>query len=370
MKYKKIIIKVIVISLLFLPNNVFAHPGRTDSSGCHKCNGNNTNCSQWGLTDGEYHCHNGNTYSNYKGEMYDSSGTLISGVTQTQPEPLQQPSPSPQPEQNENNNTNTTIPTEQPSNNNKNTSSSTNNSSSGNITQTQNVNSDNQKVEKSDDTSLKIIKINNEEIAIKDIMNYETNQKDIEIIIEPTNENTKVEFDNINLIIGNNEIIIKAIAETGTIKEYKLIVNRKEETQRVKANNEIKKIVEIKKFLFGTSKVVFENNKAEVSILANETSFEYSYELTEKDATLLMYVNDKEVTEFKNLKNNDIIKLKVVDSDNNENIYEIKVNELSKAESLIINIIVYGIIALILLSPAIIIVGIIFIKKKLKIKHK
>lgn len=41
--------------LLILPESVFAHPGRTDAQGCHICR---KNCSYWGLTDGEYHCHN------------------------------------------------------------------------------------------------------------------------------------------------------------------------------------------------------------------------------------------------------------------------------------------------------------------------
>ncbi len=31
-----------------------AHPGRTNSSGCHTCR---TNCSKWGLRYGQYHCH-------------------------------------------------------------------------------------------------------------------------------------------------------------------------------------------------------------------------------------------------------------------------------------------------------------------------
>src|SRR3990167_222657 len=39
---------------LFLPVSVFAHPGRTDSSGCHTCR---TNCPNWGLSYDEYHCH-------------------------------------------------------------------------------------------------------------------------------------------------------------------------------------------------------------------------------------------------------------------------------------------------------------------------
>lgn len=38
--------------------SVFAHPGRTDSLGCHTCR---TNCSSWGLNYGEYHCHRAKT---------------------------------------------------------------------------------------------------------------------------------------------------------------------------------------------------------------------------------------------------------------------------------------------------------------------
>lgn len=39
---------------LFMPSVIFAHPGRTDSYGCHTCK---TNCAKWGLNMGEYHCH-------------------------------------------------------------------------------------------------------------------------------------------------------------------------------------------------------------------------------------------------------------------------------------------------------------------------
>lgn len=47
-------ISIFVVILLFLPSIIFAHPGRTDSSGCHTCR---TNCPSWGLSYGEYHCH-------------------------------------------------------------------------------------------------------------------------------------------------------------------------------------------------------------------------------------------------------------------------------------------------------------------------
>ena len=44
---------------IFIPGSfVFAHPGNTDSSGCHTCR---TNCPKWGLSTGEYHCHRAKT---------------------------------------------------------------------------------------------------------------------------------------------------------------------------------------------------------------------------------------------------------------------------------------------------------------------
>jgi len=53
---KVVVTILLLIAVFLLPNHVFAHPGRTDSSGCHTCR---TNCPKWGLDYGEYHCHGG-----------------------------------------------------------------------------------------------------------------------------------------------------------------------------------------------------------------------------------------------------------------------------------------------------------------------
>lgn len=50
-------LKTIIIALtffLYLPQTVFAHPGRTASDGCHYCR---TNCDKWGVPWNERHCH-------------------------------------------------------------------------------------------------------------------------------------------------------------------------------------------------------------------------------------------------------------------------------------------------------------------------
>ena len=50
-KIKRLIMIMIVI---LSPLYVEAHPGRTDSNGCHTCK---KNCAKWGLSYGQYHCH-------------------------------------------------------------------------------------------------------------------------------------------------------------------------------------------------------------------------------------------------------------------------------------------------------------------------
>lgn len=56
---KKVLVFIVtIIVFTFTLNNVYAHPGRTDSNGCHTCR---TNCTKWGLSQGEYHCHNSKT---------------------------------------------------------------------------------------------------------------------------------------------------------------------------------------------------------------------------------------------------------------------------------------------------------------------
>lgn len=61
MKYlKPILISLFIATLLAYAPLSLAHPGRTDSSGCHTCR---TDCASWGLSDGEYHCHGGSDSS-------------------------------------------------------------------------------------------------------------------------------------------------------------------------------------------------------------------------------------------------------------------------------------------------------------------
>lgn len=77
-------IRLFIFSILMLtPYLTFAHPGRTDSYGCHTCK---TNCPNWGLSYGEYHCHNGKALPQPEEPIHSFYGESGTGYTVPAPE--------------------------------------------------------------------------------------------------------------------------------------------------------------------------------------------------------------------------------------------------------------------------------------------
>lgn len=246
---------------------------------------------------------------------------------------------------------------------NKGTAESTgqnNSSSSNNNTKPNNNNSSSatinkpitQEKPKSNDVSLKSVIVEDENIVISDSMLYETTKKNVEINITPNDDKTKVIFTNEELKEGDNLININVVAENGDKKEYKLIITKTKEVGTAT----------IKKFILGAGEVKFENNKAIIKKLANETSLEYSYQLSHYDANLVIYHNGQKIEKLENLKDGDILKLVVIDKNENENIYEIQITDASP----IYTFIIYGIATLIMFAPIIGIVIFIIYKKRKK----
>lgn len=81
----KIIKSFIILYICFFGfiNILFAHPGRTDSSGCHTCR---TRCSSWGLSSGEYHCHQAKSRPQPKEPIKSTFGANGTGTTRLAPE--------------------------------------------------------------------------------------------------------------------------------------------------------------------------------------------------------------------------------------------------------------------------------------------
>jgi hypothetical protein len=79
---KNYVLIVFALALIF-PIFVSAHPGRIDSSGCHTCK---TNCSNWGLSYGEYHCHNSKGVTQPLEPVKSTYGAAGGGYTNPAPE--------------------------------------------------------------------------------------------------------------------------------------------------------------------------------------------------------------------------------------------------------------------------------------------
>lgn len=170
----KLICVVLLCFLLITPNKVEAHPGRTDANGCHYCR---TNCAKWGLSDGQYHCHNGGGYNSSSSNSYNSTSSYGS----TSPSNYSQPAPP-----------------------------------------------------KSSDNTLKSVKIDGEEIVVADRMQYETNKMNVTISVETNDSNATTDIDDGYLVVGENNINITVTAEDGSKKDYVLAIKRLSDNTNIK----------------------------------------------------------------------------------------------------------------------------------------
>ncbi|MDB7986178.1 YHYH domain-containing protein [Faecalicoccus pleomorphus] len=86
--YSIIFILFLVCSLTIDSRQIIeAHPGRTDSSGCHTCR---TNCEKWGLSYGQYHCHGGTSSSSGNSGNSSSANNNYYSQQQAQQEAIRQ----------------------------------------------------------------------------------------------------------------------------------------------------------------------------------------------------------------------------------------------------------------------------------------
>ncbi len=79
---KVFFLSICLIGTLFIIGNVSAHPGNTDSQGCHTCR---TNCSSWGLSYGEYHCYKSKGISQPVSPITSTWGNNGTGYTTPAP---------------------------------------------------------------------------------------------------------------------------------------------------------------------------------------------------------------------------------------------------------------------------------------------
>lgn len=337
MKKEKKLAFVILLIAILINCNVYAHPGRTDSNGCHTCR---TNCSKWGLSNGQYHCHNGgssssnskpsNSTTNYtKSNIATISSLKIDGNVINISNEMSFTTV---------NSTPTIIATP------------TSNKASVEIKKSEKLEYGNNEVTiivtaedstvkqyklniilVSNDATLNSIKINDKYIEVSDEMFFTTIDDGVTIDVIANNKNANVIYDQkYGLDIGDNKIIIKVEAEDGkTNKEY--ILNIKRELS-------LSDDVGITLFV-NDNQVIFNNYNSDIVYISSDISeINIEYELSDKNAEIDLYYK-------KNIEIGDTtIKFKVIAESGKEQEYVINIHRYSKMEDIIYTILVFGII--------------------------
>ena len=174
---------------------------------------------------------------------------------------------------------------------------------------------------KSSDNTLKSIKIDNENINISETMTYKTNQEIVSIEAIPNNDKATLEYNQqVDLLMGNNEVIIVVVAENGNKKEYKINIIRERE---LSDNTNIIVKVDGTQIIF----LQFENN--DLTISSDKSKLNITYELEDKNAKA-------EIIGNQNLKvgENEIV-IKVIAENGKEQNYKLIVTKTSKTEEII-----------------------------------
>lgn len=194
---KKYKIYIILVLFVICPCIVYAHPGRLDSNGCHTCR---TNCSKYGLRNGQYHCHGGGNTSSKKSNTSKK----------------------------------------------KKTSNKTSNKVTSNKTKSNITNNISKVVKLSDDASLKYLTINNEKQVISDTINYNSKQDIILINAVANHKGATVKYLN-KVILKNGEYSTKINVLAQDKKTSKVYtINFK----RLSDNTDVKVLVNNKEVIF------------------------------------------------------------------------------------------------------------------------
>lgn len=282
MKSKRIILIVVVV-FIFLCNSliVSAHPGRTDKKGGHTCR---TNCQKYGLSYGEYHYHNeGSSVSNSSNGISSSTVPIIPVIKSSNnalsylkvdnklikvSSSMEYMTTNPNP---------SIIVVPQSS---KATYEIIGNNSlnDGDNTISIKIRAENLNIKTyllniyviSTDASLSMIRINDENIAIEDIIYFNTVLDTLDIYALSNSSKAIIEYPkNVKLNLGDNIISLKVTAEDKlTKKDYQLKVFRREKSSEVGLTIYINDMVLDFNKNIVSNDITFNNNVKNVEILS------------------------------------------------------------------------------------------------------
>ena len=187
---------------------------------------------------------------------------------------------------------------------------------------------------RSDDSYLKDIDIKNNDIDFsKDKTNYEItvdyNTDFLDINPKLSSGKSKVEIiGNENLKVGENTIIIKVTAKDNSVREYKIIVTKKDKDQ-VLSNNSYLKSITIDGYNIDFKKNIYNYTLK----IKNEETLNINA-ITENETAKVRIVGNN------NLNNNNVIKIIVTAEDKSVSTYSITVSKEESVNYLLITVIV------------------------------
>ncbi len=232
------------------------------------------------------------------------------------------------------------------------TSKSVDSTSSVQTSSTQTTYSNEQEVIKSNDNSIKSLKIDNKEIELNWPVSYETENEKVTILVITNDEKATYEVEDENLNIGDNLLKITVTAENGEIKEYDLNITRIEKVEELSSNTDVEIVVNNEEIIFNKF-----NETAEISVSSSVGELKFKYKLVDENASI-------DVENYKNLKegSNEVI-FKITAEDGNVSTYTLTVNKASATTEVVEFIIGSG-------MCVIIIFGIYYLVKKSKVNKK
>ena len=164
---------------------------------------------------------------------------------------------------------------------------------------------------------------------------YDVDEIDVEVKTEDSKSTYEI-LGNKELSVGENTITIKVTAEDESIREYKIVVIRKEENQKLSSNSKLSSL-NISNYDIKFSSDVYEYNLK----IKNEYSLDISY--TAEDLNSKVYVVGN-----KELEDGSVINVLVTAEDGSESLYMINIEKGNNIWIIIVIIVVIILIGIVL----------------------
>lgn len=206
--------------------------------------------------------------------------------------------------------------------------------------------------QKSSDTSLKEIKIEDESITISESLTYKTKKEKVKIEVVANDSKANIEYEaEKELAIGLNTYPIKVTAENGDVKNYNINITR----LVLSSNKEFKLFYDEEEL----TKNTFDKTIGAVNVENDITRIDLKYKLSDTQSKITITGNNKlKVGDNK-------IKIMIVAEDKSKDTYTLTVHRNSKVEDIVETLLSLIIIVLLFVFP----IRAINRKKKKKLQH-